>query len=98
MVTPAAIEVTGQPAPTGHVLRAARLAVGDAVKPEPGATLTVGRPTTAAPELPAGQVATINFPVTLTGPDLLPLKSVASVTVRNRDLDRREVEVLLYSN
>jgi hypothetical protein len=93
----ASVEVTGQPAPAEHVLRAARLAISDAVKLEPGAALTVGSPT-GGRDLPAGQMATLSFPVTLAGPGLLPVKGAVAVTARSRDLDRREIGVLLYSN
>jgi hypothetical protein len=98
LVTPATVEITGQPAPAEFVLQAARAAVNDAVKPESGAVVTVGRTDTAPPEVPAGQSATVSFPVSVAGPDLIPVKAVVSVTVRNRDLDAREVGVLLYSN
>jgi hypothetical protein len=97
-VAAAQVEVTGQPAPPDLVLRAARQVVDDAVKLEEGATVAVGRPTGSPPELPAGQTATVSFPVTLTGPDLLPVKAIAAVTVRNRDLEPRDIGVLLYSN
>ena len=97
-VTPVTVEITGQPAPAEFVRRAARAAVDDAVKPEPGAAVVVGQPEAAPPELPAGQAATVSFPISVTGPELLPVKTVAAVTVRNRDLDAREVGVLLYSN
>lgn len=97
-VAPAAIEITGQPAPAEFVLRAARAAVDDAVKREEGAAVTIGRPEAAPPELPAGQAATLRFSVSVTGPDLLPVKTLAQVTVRNRDLEAQEVGILLYSN
>jgi hypothetical protein len=98
-LVPAQVEVTGQPAPAEFVRRVARAAVPDAVNLEPGAKLSVGTPVaTGTPDLPAGQAATLTFPVTLSGPDLLPVQSTATVTVRNRDLDRRDAAVLLYSN
>lgn len=97
-VAPAQVEVTGQPAPAELVVRAARAAVGDAAKLEPGAALTLGSPVAAAQDLAAGQTADLSFPVTLSGPDLLPVKTTAVVTVRDRELEPREVGVLLYSN
>ncbi len=97
-VVPAQTEVTGRPAPAELVRRVARGAVTDAVQLEPGATLSVEIPVTTPPELPAGQSATVPFAVTLSGPGLLPVKTVVAVTVRNRDLERGEVGVLLYSN
>jgi hypothetical protein len=97
-VAPAMVEITGQPAPAEFVLRAARAAVDDVVKPEAGAVVVIGRAEAAPPELPAGQAATVSFPISITGLDLLPVKTVVPVTVRNRDLDAREVGVLLYSN
>jgi hypothetical protein len=97
-VVPAVIEVTGQPAPAEFVLQSARQAVDEAVQRETGATVTIGKPAAAPPELPAGQAATVSFPVSLSGPDLLPAKGIAQVTVRNRDLEPREVGVLFYSN
>jgi hypothetical protein len=92
------VEITGQPATVEFVLRAARAAVEDAVKREPGAAVTIASPNRMPPVLPAGQAATVSFSVSITGPDLLPVKAVTTVTVRNRDLDPRDVGVLLYSN
>jgi hypothetical protein len=97
-VESAAVEVTGQPAPAEFVLRAARAAVEGVVRPESGATAAIGSPVSLPSDLVAGQTTSLAFPVTITGPDMLAVKSAATVTVRNRDLDPRDVGVLLYSN
>lgn len=91
-------EVTGTTTPAALVRQAAQDHVLDNVEREAGAVARITGPPTGMRALPRGETAQVEFPITISGGEYLPLKTTARVTVRNVDLPTREAKSLLYSN
>ncbi|MCC2668424.1 MAG: hypothetical protein K0Q72_895 [Armatimonadetes bacterium] len=91
-------EVTGVVTPASLVRQVAEVRALQGVTTEPGAIVRLTGGPTGIRALPRGEAAQVEFPVTVTGENYLPLKTTARVTVRNVALPARETKVLLYSN
>lgn len=99
-------EVTGRPAPAALVREVAAAAYPEGLRVEPGARVRPrGVPRAEGVSglkpihrLRPGETANVIFPVSVTGPGLLPVETRVRVALRNRRLSPRETHALLYSN
>lgn len=95
---PVIAEVTGHSIPKEVLREAARLSLIQAIHPRPGAQWRIGgmRLTGGAP--PAGAVAQAVQTVLIEGPEYLPVKQEAMVTVKRDNLPPAKADLLLFSN
>jgi|GEM_PF-264453 hypothetical protein len=96
--SPRAVTLTGTNVSADLIARMAAASALGAAAPLPGAVARLGTDAIAAPFPPPGESRTVTIPVSVTGPEMLPVSRNVSVTINNRSLPRVETDVLLYSN
>jgi hypothetical protein len=92
------VEVTGNPAPEWVLERAASLRAPSAIRVEPGANVSYGKPRVAVNALKPGTCIKATVPVKVSGPGLIPVTLNAPVNVCNKEVPRKPVQGLFYSN
>ena len=95
---PIVAEVTGHSIPDDVLREAARLSLIQAIHPRPRAEWRIGGLRLSAESPPAGAVAQAVQTVLIEGPDYLPVKQEATVTVKRQNLPRANTDLLLFSN
>jgi hypothetical protein len=91
-------EVTGNPAPRWIMEKAVRQKAPASVRVEPGASVSFGKPSIPTSALRPGTCAKALVPVRVNGPGLIPVTLNAPVSVCNRQVVRRPLDGLFYSN
>lgn len=95
---PAAIEVTGNPAPEWILAKAAESVASESIVLEPGATASFGTPKLTAKSLEVGKTLRVLVPVKTKGPNLIPADLAAPVDIINLPVSYKAADDLLYSN
>ena len=90
--------VTGNPASSETVYRAAQAAVAASLALEPGAWASINPRLKPAPSLSPGAAKAVNVHVSAAGEGFLPYQAEPVVTVRNEPVPPGPVDVLMVSN
>ncbi len=92
------VDVTGNPAPEWILERAASQKAPYTVRVEPGASVSYGKPRVPASALSPGTCVKATVPVRVSGPGLIPVTLSAPINVCNKQVPRKPVHGLFYSN
>ncbi len=90
--------VTGNPASSEAVYRAAQAAVAAGLALEPGAWASINPRLKPAPSLPPGASKAVNVHVSAAGEEYLPYRAEPVVSVRNEPVPQTPADVLMVSN
>ena len=92
------LAVTGTSVPAEMIARHALATALTAARPIPGAAVRVTAPTLKVAPLDPGARQTVEVPLEITGPDMIPVRNVVAVRVEGRTLAPVNTTTLLYSN
>lgn len=90
--------VTGSPAPSDIIYRSAQAAVAASMSLEPGAWAQINPRLQPVSSLAPGAAKAIKVHLSAAGEDYLPYRAEPVVTVRNEEVQRGPVDVLMVSN
>ncbi len=93
-----ALTVTGANVPAELIARYAAATAINSGLPNPGASARITAETMSVSPLASGQTQAVTVPVTLTGPEMIPVSRNVRVAVTNTALPPVSTGVLFYSN
>ena len=95
---PSPLVLTGQSVSSAFILPYLEPHALKMVREELGATVSIGQPSALPARLRPGMGLSVNVPVSVTGPEMIPVERLLTIPITIRDLPRDTQETLLYSN